>query len=55
MVVRLEVRDRQIVHEERLFEGTFGRVRDIRSFPDGALWFLTDDANGAVYRVTEIK
>ena len=51
-LVRLEVVDGKIVHEERLFGEVFGRVRDVRSFPDGALWFLTDDSDGAVYRVT---
>ncbi|MEO0329873.1 MAG: PQQ-dependent sugar dehydrogenase, partial [Pseudomonadota bacterium] len=51
-LVRLEVNGSQIIHEERLFQGEYGRVRDVRSFPDGALWFLVDDADGAVYRVT---
>ncbi|MGF1660026.1 MAG: PQQ-dependent sugar dehydrogenase [Rubrimonas sp.] len=37
--------------EERLFEGEFGRIRDVRTGPDGALWFLTDEADGAIFRV----
>ncbi len=38
--------------EERLFEGAFGRIRDVRTGPDGALWFLTDEGDGGVFRVT---
>lgn len=51
-VSRLEVEGERIVNEEKLFEGEFGRIRDVRSFPDGALWFLTDDSDGAIYRVS---
>ncbi|SDE74273.1 PQQ-dependent sugar dehydrogenase [Terriglobus roseus] len=28
------------------------RIRDVEEAPDGALWFLEDDAKGGVYRVT---
>lgn len=51
-LVRLELEGNKVVSEERLFEGEFGRIRDVRHFPDGALWFLTDDSDGAIYRVT---
>ncbi len=54
-VVRLEIDGDRIVSEERLFEDVFGRIRDVRSFPDGALWFLTDDSDGSVYRVTSAE
>ena len=52
MVIRLEVDGERIVSEERLLGDQYGRIRDVRSFPDGALWFLTDDSDGAIYRVT---
>ncbi|MEM8649335.1 MAG: PQQ-dependent sugar dehydrogenase [Pseudomonadota bacterium] len=52
MVVRLEVDGEKIVHEERLFEGEYDRVRDVRSFPDGHLWFMTGSGDGGIYRVT---
>ncbi|MGI9351042.1 MAG: PQQ-dependent sugar dehydrogenase, partial [Rhizobiaceae bacterium] len=52
LLVRLEVKDNKIVHEERLFDESYGRIRDVRAFPDGALWFLTDDSDGAIYRIT---
>lgn len=37
---------------ERLFVGQFGRIRDVRTGPAGALWFVTDDPEGGLYRVT---
>ncbi len=40
--------------EERLFEGEFGRIRDVRAGPDGALWFLTDENPGGLYRVAPL-
>ena len=36
---------------ERLLEDKFGRIRDVRNGPDGAIWFATDDNEGAVYRI----
>lgn len=47
---RLILDGETVVAEERYFEETFGRIRDVRSGPDGALWILTDD--GALVRVT---
>ena len=38
-----------------LFEGVYGRVRDVREGPKGAIWFLTDEGEGALYRVTPAK
>jgi aldose sugar dehydrogenase len=28
------------------------RIRDVRAGPDGALWLLTDSANGQLLRLT---
>lgn len=52
MLVRLEVKGNKIIHEERLFKEEYGRIRDVRSFPDGALWFLTNGEDSAIYRIT---
>ena len=41
-----------VVSEERLFDGEFGRIRDVVVAPDGALLLLTDDADGALLRVS---
>ncbi len=51
MVVRLELRDGQVVSEERLIKGKFGRIRDVRVGPDGLVYLLTDAGNGALLRL----
>lgn len=47
---RLILDGAEVIAEERYFDSEFGRIRDVRSGPDGALWFLTD--GGALVRVT---
>ena len=42
----------KIVHEERMFKGAFGRIRDVRQAPDGSVWLLTDEENGAIIRLS---
>lgn len=36
----------QVVHVERLLDGTFGRLRDVVEGPDGALYVLTSNQDG---------
>ncbi|MGI9246450.1 MAG: PQQ-dependent sugar dehydrogenase [Steroidobacteraceae bacterium] len=51
-VVRLELREGRVVHEERLFHEALGqRIRTIVSGPDGALYLLTDEDEGRIVRV----
>ena len=52
LVARLE-RDESgaVVAEERLFDGEFGRLRDVVVAPDGALLLLVDGKDGALLRV----
>ncbi|MDP9810295.1 glucose/arabinose dehydrogenase [Rhizobium tibeticum] len=40
------------VAEERLFDGSYGRMRDAVVAPDGALLILTDEDDGALLRVS---
>ena len=54
LLVRLEVRDDRIVREERLLEGELGRIRDVRSGPDGYLYLLTDESNGIIARIEPV-
>jgi len=42
----------KIGKEERMLEGTFGRIRDVNVAPDGSIWLLTDESNGAVIRLS---
>lgn len=51
-LVRLTMRDGKVVDEEALLNRKYGRIRDVRSFDDGALWILTDSGNGKVLRIT---
>lgn len=52
---RLILEGETIVAEERYLEGKFGRIRDVRTGPDGAVWLLTDSSDGLLIRVTEAK
>jgi glucose/arabinose dehydrogenase len=52
LLVRLEVDGQRITHEERLFHGRYGRIRDVVQGPDGALYVLTDARNGQLLRLT---
>lgn len=37
---------RRVIAQERLLEGTYGRLRDVVSGPDGYLYFCTNDRDG---------
>jgi glucose/arabinose dehydrogenase len=54
MLVRLRFDGEKMVREERLLEGQVGRIRDVRSGPDGYLYLLTDAANGAMLRLEPV-
>ena len=51
MISRLSGGADSLVEAERLFEGEFPRIRDVREAPDGSIWFLSED-EGAAYRMT---
>ncbi|ABR61068.1 PQQ-dependent sugar dehydrogenase [Sinorhizobium medicae] len=42
-----------VTAEERLFDGEFGRIRDVIVAPDGALIMVTDEEDGEVLRVSK--
>jgi aldose sugar dehydrogenase len=43
--------DRSGVREaERLLEGAYDRIRDVREAPDGSIWFIAE-SEGAIYRM----
>lgn len=53
LLARLERDDSGAIStEERLFDGEFGRIRDVVVAPDGALLMVTDEEDGAVLRVS---
>lgn len=55
MLVRLELKNGRVIKEERLIKGKYGRIRDVRSFSDGALWLLTDDSDGKILRISPAR
>jgi len=51
MLVRLKLDGEKVVREERLLKGVLGRIRDVRSAPDGYLYLLTDEDHGVLARL----
>ena len=50
-LVRLEMDKGQVVAEERLLSGEYGRIRDVRQGPEGGLYLLTDAAEGQLLKL----
>lgn len=51
LLSRLVLDGDRVVSEERLLEGKFGRIRDVRTGPDGYLYLLTDSRDGKLIRL----
>jgi len=51
MLVRLRLDGGKVVKEERMLKDAIGRIRDVRSGPDGLLYLLTDEARGMLVRI----
>lgn len=45
----------KVATEERLFEGNYGRIRDVVVAPDGAVLMVTDEPNGALLRLSRAR
>jgi glucose/arabinose dehydrogenase len=52
VMVHLSVEGDALTGEERLFEGQLGRIRDVRTGPDGAIYLAIDASPGQILRVT---
>lgn len=50
-LARLTLKGDRVVGEEWLLQDLGWRIRDVIVGPDGALWVLTDEANGQVLRI----
>ena len=53
LLVRLDIENDKVVSEERLAIGK--RVRDVKTGPDGFIYLLTDEDDGAILRVSPAK
>ncbi len=54
-ILRITTGENEVHHIEELFTLEFGRIRDVRQGPDGNIYFLTDQSDGALYRVEAIE
>lgn len=52
-LVRLELTDNKVSHEERIMIGQ--RIRDVRQGPDGSVYLLTDQQDGQLLKLTPAK
>ncbi|WP_431024113.1 PQQ-dependent sugar dehydrogenase [Halomonas sp. H5] len=50
-LVRLVIDGDTVVEREVLLEGEIGRIRDVRSGPDGQVYLLSDEGDGGLYRL----
>jgi aldose sugar dehydrogenase len=51
-LVRLVIKDNRVIGEEHLLSDRGQRIRDVRQGPDGALYIVTDEANGELWKIT---
>jgi glucose/arabinose dehydrogenase len=51
LLARLELDGEKVVTEERLIQGELGRIRDVRTGPDGYIYLLTDAPPGVLARI----
>ncbi|MEE2745852.1 MAG: PQQ-dependent sugar dehydrogenase [Pseudomonadota bacterium] len=51
LLVRLKLVGNDVVEEERMFQGIFGRIRDVRQGPEGCIYFLTDENPGGLFKI----
>ena len=51
MLVRLKLDGEKVVREERIQRLSLGRIRDVRVGPDGFIYLLTDERDGALVRL----
>lgn len=49
---RLVMKDGEVVGQESLLADRGERIRDVRQGPDGAVYVLTDEADGSILRIT---
>ncbi|MBE0509884.1 MAG: PQQ-dependent sugar dehydrogenase [Gammaproteobacteria bacterium] len=53
-LARLVMDGDKVIQEEQLLKELGQRIRDVRQGPDGLLWLLTDEKNGALLRLSPV-
>jgi len=54
MLVRLRLDGERVVAEERMLQGVLGRIRDVRTGPEGYVYLLTDADDGVLARLEPV-
>lgn len=49
---RVVLGEDEVYHEEELLLEEIGRIRDVREGPEGDIWVVTDEEEGALYRLS---
>jgi aldose sugar dehydrogenase len=52
VLVRLRIENNRVTGEEHLLGDRKQRIRDVRQGPDGALYIVTDQQNGELWKIT---
>jgi glucose/arabinose dehydrogenase len=52
VLVRLKIENGKVTGEEHLLTDRGQRIRDVRQGPDGALYIVTDQTNGELWKIT---
>jgi glucose/arabinose dehydrogenase len=53
LIARIERNDDGTVgKEERILQGDYGRIRDVKVAPDGSILLVTDEEDGQLLRLT---
>ena len=52
-LLRIELKDGQVVAQHPLLQALGQRIRDVRQGPDGWLYVLTDSPSGQLLRLVE--
>jgi glucose/arabinose dehydrogenase len=50
-LVRLTIENGRVTGEEHLLKDRGQRIRDVRQGPDGALYVVTDESNGELWKI----
>ncbi len=48
---RVVIDGEEVTHQEVLLQNDIGRIRDVRTGPDGYIYILTDQSGGGLYRI----
>ena len=54
-IQRVVLDGRTVAHQETLLENDLGRIRDVRTGPDGFLYILTDAGDGGLFRLEPVE